>query len=278
MTSHQPKGDLFGRPHVEGCPLTTQVVSDIVPGEPRIVNINGTIQLDREEPLDLERYAEHLGCCEYLPEKFAALKLVRRKPYTTALIFRCGKIVCVGTVSIEMLLDGIRWVVKTLSDFEDEPMATPKITIENIVVTCKIPSPINLRKLYSVSWLHCHYEPEIFPGLTFVYNPPELNSREERKHRKYSYMARLKGQCPVNDPKMIEMTNEIEKQRVLKNKASRIKLVVFQSGSINIVGCKRMADVAQVYQWLKSICLHDDVRQVFGIETRSTKRKSQEIS
>lgn len=222
--------------------------------EPNIVNINGTVQLDQE--MDLERYSEMLPCCEYIPEQFAALKLCNKNPYVTALIFRCGKIVCVGTVTLKMLINGVKWILDTLSQFEDEPIKMPMINIENIVATCKIPMPINLRHLSQQTSLNAHYEPEIFPGLSLAYHP-KIDSTNEQKQRKRKYEELVRKEKEQRQgesymtKKILELKEKISQHRNEKYKSRYIKVVLFQSGCVNIVGCKRMEDVKNVYQWLQ---------------------------
>jgi transcription initiation factor TFIID TATA-box-binding protein len=228
-----------------------------LPSEPVIVNMTGTVLL--EGPMPLELYAEFLPCTEYIPKKFAALKLCCPHPFITCLIFKCGKIVCVGCTSPQMLVDAINWIISQINTFEDEDYMVPKINIENLVACSNVHRELCLRKIQNECPYFIHYEPEIFPGLSISleteYGTIRSKSYRKNRRRKYRNLYNMYGQDEKNMPEHILQEYKLIEEELIQFKKDKlkhkcIKLVIFQTGKVNIVGCKSFSDIKQAYDFL----------------------------
>ena len=242
---------------------------------PVVVNITGTVLL--EGPMDLDLYAEFLPCTEYLPAKFAALKFCCPSPFITSLIFRCGKIVCVGATSPRMLIESIEYIIQQLNQFEDgDGYITPLINIENIVACSNINQDLCLRQIHSSCPYFVHYEPEIFPGLSICLETEKgsILHKRERKAIKFRLLVLnntwnletdQSGNNPVSKNADVQipsdvleehetLTEQIRRFRIAKRRHSCIKLVFFQTGKVNIVGCKSFEDIQEAYEFLIHLC------------------------
>ena len=161
--------------------LTSTRNSDI---EPKLQNIVSTANLGCE--LKLRTIALQAQNAEYNPKRFAAVIMRIREPKTTALIFSSGKMVCTGAKSEDDSKKASRKyakIIKSLGfnvEFKD-------FKVQNIVGSCDIKFQIHLNKLnmhlgrlnssrgYKKDKKYvCHYEPEIFPGLIYHMNEPEI--------------------------------------------------------------------------------------------------------
>jgi len=231
-----------------------------IPTVPEIVNITGTINLPGPMPLNL--YSEFLPCSSYDASKFAALKMCSPSPYYTALVFKCGKIVCIGCSSPMMLKEAITSIVDKLNQFEDtEKYVVPKITVENIVACSSLKRELCLRRIKNESLFYIHYEPEIFPGLSINLETEfgTIRSKAFRKEVKEK-LAIQKKNWPTLADVPAQYVESYAKNEALVQQFSRdkrkhmsIKLVCFQTGKINIVGCKSFVDVDLAYTFLKKL-------------------------
>tara|TARA_B100000787_G_C16195723_1_gene300666 strand:+ start:381 stop:1049 length:669 start_codon:yes stop_codon:yes gene_type:complete len=126
-----------------------------------VVNVVATASIGRT--LDLMAVASQLMNSEYYPKKFAALKLCRADPYAKALVFTSGKIVCVGSVSIEFATDSMNWFVEQIqSTIPDDPLEATTPIVQNIVGTSKLydgEKQINLLKVLRKAPKNIQYEP-----------------------------------------------------------------------------------------------------------------------
>lgn len=107
---------------------------------------------------------------EYFPRKFAALKLCRADPFSKALFFRSGKIVCVGNRSEDGGREAVRWFCERVAKAADIVMSIVDISVQNIVATSMLKNNKMRIKLTRASCLfskHTQYEPELFPGCAF---------------------------------------------------------------------------------------------------------------
>jgi len=107
---------------------------------------------------------------EYFPRKFAALKLCRPEPFSKALFFRSGKIVCVGNRSEDGGREAVRWFCERVAKAANITMSIADISVQNIVATSMLKNNRMRIKLTRASCLfskHAQYEPELFPGCAF---------------------------------------------------------------------------------------------------------------
>lgn len=156
----------------------------------RIVNVVLTAKLgvpyssdstdDHENPNDTMTHAFDLAkiamvvknaSVEYFPRKFAALKLCRPEPFSKALFFRSGKIVCVGNRSERGGREAIEWFCRQIAEAATIHNAKIiDISVQNIVATTMLIDPNTKFRLERASQLfskNTQYEPELFPGCAF---------------------------------------------------------------------------------------------------------------
>ncbi|KAI1710634.1 transcription factor TFIID (or TATA-binding protein, TBP) domain-containing protein [Ditylenchus destructor] len=106
----------------------------------------------------------HLG--KYNPERFDALIIKNKFPKSTALVFKSGKVVVVGTKNEEDARAAGQFVVDKLAVC-GFTASINDFSIQNIVASGSIGEPISLPKLANFYLSEAHHEPELFPGLTF---------------------------------------------------------------------------------------------------------------
>ena len=152
--------------------------------EPKLQNIVSTANLGC--PLKLRQIALQAKNAEYNPKRFAAVIMRIKEPKTTALIFSSGKMVCTGAKSEDDSRKASRKYAKIIKSLGFK-VEFKEFKVQNIVGSCDIKFQIHLNKLN----LHlgrlnsndannkgkkyvCHYEPEIFPGLIYHMNKPEI--------------------------------------------------------------------------------------------------------
>jgi len=112
---------------------------------------------------------------EYDPKVFPGLVFRIKKPKTATLLFRSGKLVCTGAKAldqvkqaVELVVDSIRETGVTVDDY-------PEITVQNIVASADLGSPINLTStVISLGLERVEYEPEVFPGLVYRLDKPKV--------------------------------------------------------------------------------------------------------
>jgi transcription initiation factor TFIID TATA-box-binding protein len=117
-----------------------------------------------EATLPLIKIAETFEAAEYEPEAFPGLVMRLEDPKITALIFRSGTIVCVGSKSLKDAEEGIDKILKMLKKVGVKAPATYKTKIENVVAVGSLGRDINLEKV-AFAMENSEYEPENFPGL-----------------------------------------------------------------------------------------------------------------
>lgn len=107
---------------------------------------------------------------EYFPRKFAALKLCRPNPFSKALFFRSGKIVCVGNRSEEGGKEAVRWFCERIAKAADIVPSIIEVSVQNIVATTMLrdkSTRIRLERASVIFSKYTQYEPELFPGCAF---------------------------------------------------------------------------------------------------------------
>ena len=152
--------------------------------EPKLQNIVSTANLGC--PLKLRQIALQAKNAEYNPKRFAAVIMRIKEPKTTALIFSSGKMVCTGAKSEEDARKASRKYAKIIKSLGFK-VEFKEFKVQNIVGSCDIKFQIHLNKLnMHLGRLNsnnpnnkgkkyvCHYEPEIFPGLIYHMNKPEI--------------------------------------------------------------------------------------------------------
>ena len=111
-----------------------------------VVNVVATASVGRT--LDLMHVATQLENSEYYPKKFAALKLCRTEPYAKALVFTSGKLVCVGSVSIELAIESLNWFIERIQGTMPERQFCVRDTkVQNIVGSLNLTDGKNHNKV-----------------------------------------------------------------------------------------------------------------------------------
>ena len=131
-------------------------------------NITATVNLGCT--LDLVSIAERVSAAKYNPRRFAGLILRIKDPVkATALIFRNGKLVCVGTKSIESCERAAQKFVQLLKDLGFDAVKLLDFRLHNFVGSFDAGFRIDLTRLRQEKGSACFYEPEIFPGLHYYW-------------------------------------------------------------------------------------------------------------
>ncbi|MEM7826953.1 MAG: TATA-box-binding protein [Candidatus Aenigmatarchaeota archaeon] len=137
-----------------------------------IENVVASTNINKIIPLD--KLLTVLEASEYEPEQFPGLVYRLDKPRAASLIFRSGKIICVGARSIPEVKEALREIVKKVKKvvpkIDEENI---KIKIENIVVTVDLKKELNLDDL-AFNLEASEYEPEQFPGLVYRLFDPKV--------------------------------------------------------------------------------------------------------
>lgn len=172
--------------------------NSIVP--PKIRNVVVTVDVGME--LSLDRICINNVNAHYDPKRFAAVILRRTSPDVTALVFRSGKIVCTGADTVYDAKQRMRAFIHAIARTEKGISTTElNIPVENIVASSGVPYKINLDLIVEES---IHMEDSELSWRT-LYNPELFPG----------------------------LTHNIT---IDENK--NIKIIVFSSGKVNIVGCK----------------------------------------
>jgi transcription initiation factor TFIID TATA-box-binding protein len=123
--------------------------------------------------LDLVEISSILPNSEYDIGRFPGLIYHMDNPKTATLLFSSGKVVCTGAKNIKDAQISIEHIAKELHKNKIKVDTKPKITVQNIVATHDIGTPLNLNSIsVSLGLENVEYEPEQFPGLVYrVFNP-----------------------------------------------------------------------------------------------------------
>jgi transcription initiation factor TFIID TATA-box-binding protein len=126
--------------------------------------------------LDLFYIAQKIKEIEYEPEQFPGAILKFKDPKASLLLFKNGKVVCVGCrdeATIEKTLDR---TVKLLRPYAKTILSNkkPEFTVTNIVASADLHMPLDLFAIaYKVK--DVEYEPEQFPGAILKFKNPKVS-------------------------------------------------------------------------------------------------------
>jgi transcription initiation factor TFIID TATA-box-binding protein len=112
-----------------------------------IQNVVASATLGQE--LDLDSIVRVFPGVEYRPESFPGLVFRLKKPKTTTLIFRSGKMVCTGAKSERQARRAVLRVVDDLKGNGIVIAGKPTIQIQNIVASVGLGGSIDLEKTTS---------------------------------------------------------------------------------------------------------------------------------
>jgi len=139
-----------------------------------ITNMVASASLGLE--LDLYALASKIPEIEYEPEQFPGAILKFKDPKASLLLFKNGKVVCVGCKKRELIEKTINKTIKKLTPFAKKITKTkkPKIEITNIVAAASLDMELDLYKIaYKIK--DVEYEPEQFPGAILKFKDPKAS-------------------------------------------------------------------------------------------------------
>ena len=133
--------------------------------------VNIVYTVDVHAPLHLDTIFRHTKNCEYNQSRFAALKHRFRANHDapTFLVFPTGKIVCVGCKTREGARSASSFFLHHLSATCGCFLEEATHAVRNIVSATEIGHSVHLEDFARQFPQHCSYEPEVFPGLTYLY-------------------------------------------------------------------------------------------------------------
>ena len=135
----------------------------------KVQNIVATASLGK--PVSLIKLARSEANTEYNPEQFPGLVLRIKKPKSAVLVFSSGNLVCTGTKSVVQVKEVIENVIKVIRKIGVRVTERPKINVQNIVASGRVPWNLNLN-LLTLELENTEYEPEQFPGLVYKLEKP----------------------------------------------------------------------------------------------------------
>ncbi len=126
--------------------------------------------------LDLYSLAMKLPKIEYEPDQFPGAILKFDKPKASLLLFKNGKVVCVGCKDRKTIEEVIAKVTKLLTPYARKINKTkkPKIEITNIVASAELHMDLDL---YVIAYKlrDVEYEPDQFPGAILKFDEPKVS-------------------------------------------------------------------------------------------------------
>jgi len=139
-----------------------------------ITNIVASAALGLE--LDLFQLAAKIKGVEYEPEQFPGAILKFDDPKASLLLFKNGKIVCVGCKKKSLVEKTVEKTRKLLLPYAKKILSTrkPKIEITNIVAAAELGLTLDLYRIaYKLD--NVEYEPEQFPGAILKFKKPKVS-------------------------------------------------------------------------------------------------------
>ena len=127
--------------------------------------------------LDLYKLSLVMPFIEYEPEQFPGAILKFKKPKATLLIFKNGKVVCVGCGSKKEIEATLKKAFKLLlpkAKMIFKRMKIPEYEVTNIVAAANLNITIDL---FTIAYKErdVEYEPEQFPGAILKFKKPKVS-------------------------------------------------------------------------------------------------------
>ena len=126
--------------------------------------------------LDLFSLAHKMKEIEYEPEQFPGAILKFKEPKASLLLFKNGKVVCVGCKRRDLIEKTITKTLKMLTPYAKKILTKkkPVIEITNIVASAELGLELDLYKIAS-KIRDVEYEPEQFPGAILKFKKPKAS-------------------------------------------------------------------------------------------------------
>lgn len=137
----------------------------------QIQNVVAVGTLDQR--IDLLSILKVFRNTEYRPKRFPGLVFRLKRPKTTTLIFKSGKMVCTGAKSEKMAHSAVKKVVQELKKAGIIILRRPRIEIANMVASADVGGGVDLETAAEVLD-NIMYEPEQFPGLVYRMEEPRV--------------------------------------------------------------------------------------------------------
>jgi transcription initiation factor TFIID TATA-box-binding protein len=146
-------------------------------GDPKetleIQNVVASTEIEQE--LDLQALAKDLDQADHDPEQFPGVVYRPAEHRATALIFRSGKIICLGAGSVEGICEAAHAITDDLRGLGISVNESPDITVQNIVMSGVLGERLNLAAIaIGLGLTNVEYEPEQFPGLVYRLDDPDV--------------------------------------------------------------------------------------------------------
>lgn len=141
------------------------------PPKLNIENVVATATLDHR--LDLLGITKAFRNVDYRPKRFPGLVFRLKRPKTSTLIFRSGKMVCTGANSERQARSAIKKVLRLLKKGGFIILSKPKVEIVNVVASGDVGERIDLEMAADIM-RNVIYEPEQFPGLIHRMEKPKV--------------------------------------------------------------------------------------------------------
>jgi transcription initiation factor TFIID TATA-box-binding protein len=125
------------------------------------------------QKFDLNAIVKGNPLVDYYPETFPGLVFRLKRPKTTILIFRTGKMVCTGARSEKEAVKAIKKVLMDLKTSGIIIPGKPEIKIVNMVASANLLGKIALEDV-AYALKKTMYEPEQFPGLIYRMDEPKV--------------------------------------------------------------------------------------------------------
>ncbi|MGV8176348.1 MAG: TATA-box-binding protein [Candidatus Bilamarchaeaceae archaeon] len=139
-----------------------------------ITNMVASANLGLE--LDLYSLASKIKGIEYEPEQFPGAILKFKDPKASLLLFKNGKVVCVGCKNRDVIEKIIGKTRKMLLPYATKIIKNkkPDVEITNIVASANLNMDLDLYKI-AYSLKDVEYEPEQFPGAILKFKDPKAS-------------------------------------------------------------------------------------------------------
>jgi len=128
------------------------------------------------ENFDLNLIASFFPHDTEFKNRFPGLVFTLKKPKTTMLIFKTGKMICTGGKGVDEARRAILLAVQKLKKSGINIAGKPEIKITNIVASASLNGFIDLDELYSSEGIggKMIFEPEQFPALICRWESPQV--------------------------------------------------------------------------------------------------------
>lgn len=139
-----------------------------------ITNMVASANLGLE--LDLFYIAHNIREIEYEPEQFPGAILKFKDPKASLLLFKNGKVVCVGCKDEVSIIKTLDRTVKLLRPYAKKILTNKKPTyvVTNIVASASLNITLDLFSIAS-KIKDVEYEPEQFPGAILKFKEPKVS-------------------------------------------------------------------------------------------------------